>query len=130
MKIDMNKNFETQFKNEVWKGFTGSEVLCGVIALALAGSVVFGVWFFTDLPIHVCTYFGIPVMIPVVAVGNLKYQGHSMGNLLQELKYFYHTRELSAQREERSAKCERSFCMEQRNRKEGRKTGRNSSRKQ
>ena len=29
MKIDLNKDFEEQYKNELWKGFTARELLYG-----------------------------------------------------------------------------------------------------
>ncbi|XCP84296.1 PrgI family protein [Roseburia hominis] len=100
MKIDLNMDFETQFKTEFWKGFSGSEMLCGGIALVLSGIMVFTVWRITGLPINVCVYFGIPVMIPVIFLGIIKYQGHSMLEMFREWCYFYRTRELGTEMEE------------------------------
>ena len=37
MKIDLNKDFEEQYKNELWKGFTARELGYGVVALLVAG---------------------------------------------------------------------------------------------
>ena len=71
MKIDLNKDFETQFKSESWKGFSSDEAVCGGIALGLAAIVVLSIWHVTGLPINVCVYFGIPIMIPVVVLGLL-----------------------------------------------------------
>lgn len=111
MKIDLNKDFETQFKTDIWKGFSGSEVAWGAAALVLSGIVVFLVWHFTDMPINICVYFGVPVMIPVVGFGIAKYQGHSMVELLRECSYFLKTRELCTEEEERNRDRDRIFTM-------------------
>ena len=44
MKIDLNKDFEEQYKNELWKGFTARELGYGVVALLVAGGIAFSVW--------------------------------------------------------------------------------------
>lgn len=114
MKIDLNKDFEAQFKPESWKGFSSGEILCGGIALGLAAVVIIAVWHFTGLPINVCVYFGIPVMVPVVAVGMIKYQGHSAAGVMKEIQYFLKTRELCAEMGERDGKNIRIFSMQHR----------------
>lgn len=112
MKIDLNKDFETQFKSESWKGFSNGEVVCGGIALGLAAIVVLFIWHVTGLPINVCVYFGIPIMIPVVALGLLKYQGHTMLDTAKELLYFMKTRELGTEMEELDKAHRRIFSMQ------------------
>lgn len=112
MKIDLNKDFETQFKSESWKGFSSGEVVCGGIALGLAAIVVLSIWHVTGLPINVCVYFGIPIMIPVVALGLLKYQGHTMLDTAKELLYFMKTRELGTEMEELDKTHRRIFSMQ------------------
>ena len=42
MKIDINKDFEEQYKNELWKGFTARELAYAGIALFVAG--IISVW--------------------------------------------------------------------------------------
>ena len=42
MKIDINKDFEEQYKNELWKGFTARELAYAGIALFVAGIIAFG----------------------------------------------------------------------------------------
>lgn len=123
MKIDLNKDFETQFKSETWKGFNSGEVLCGGIALGVAAVVVAVIWSQTGLPINVCVYFGIPVMIPIVAFGLLKYQGHTMFDMAKELAYFYRTRELRTEMEERKVKDKRIFTMQHQSDKQKKKGG-------
>ena len=112
MKIDVNKDFETQFKSESWKGFSSGEVVCGGIALGLAAIVVLSIWHVTGLPINVCVYFGIPIMIPVVVLGLLKYQGHTMLDTAKELLYFMKTRELGTEMEELDKTHRRIFSMQ------------------
>lgn len=127
MKIDLNKDFETQFKSESWKGFSSGEVVCGGIALGLAAIVVFTVWNGTGLPINVCVYFGIPVMVPVVALGLLKYQGHTMADTAKEVLYFMKTRELGTEMEEMNPKHLRIFSMQHVRKKGKREANHNGS---
>ena len=47
MKIDLNKDFEEQYKNELWKGFTARELGYGVVALLVAGGIAFSVLSFS-----------------------------------------------------------------------------------
>ena len=55
MKIDLNKDFEEQYKNELWKGFTARELGYGVVALLVAGGIAFSVWKATGLAINLCS---------------------------------------------------------------------------
>ena len=100
MKIDMNKDFEQEFKGTLWKGLGAREVVTGIIALLISSVVVVFVWRTTGIPINVCVYLGIPIMMPVAFIGFFRYQGATMGELLKELKYWYMTRELSFEAEE------------------------------
>lgn len=100
MKINMNKDFETAFQSTAFKGFTWKEILTAGIALIAMGGIAAAVWYVTRLPIDVCVYFGIPVMIPIIGVGMLRYQGISMWGLMKEMWYMYRTRELPYEAEE------------------------------
>lgn len=93
MKIEMNKDFEEQYKS-TYKGLTGSEVTIAAIALAISGSIVFAVWRFTDIPVNAAVYLGIPVMIPIVAIGFYKFQGSSVLDLIRAISYLRNTRKL------------------------------------
>ena len=62
MKIDINKDFEEQYKNELWKGFTARELAYAGIALFVAGIIAFGIWKITGLAINIAIYAGIPFM--------------------------------------------------------------------
>lgn len=56
MKIDLNKDFEEQYKNELWKGFTARELLYGAVALLVAGTIAIIVRKATGLAINICIY--------------------------------------------------------------------------
>ena len=49
MKIDLNKDFEEQYKNELWKGFTARELGYGAAALLVAAVIALTVWKTTGL---------------------------------------------------------------------------------
>lgn len=66
MKIDINKDFEEQYKNELWKGFTARELAYAGIALFVAGIIAFGIWKITGLAINIAIYAGIPFMAPII----------------------------------------------------------------
>jgi hypothetical protein len=117
----MNKDFEQEFKSTVWKGLVGREVVFSVIAFLAAAATAVTVWYFTGIPINVCVYTGIPVMIPIAAIGILKYQGATLWELLKEFIYFTKTRELSYDAEEYQGNS-RVFTMKSRkNARKGRR---------
>lgn len=111
MKIDLNKDFENQYKNEFLKGFTVRETVYGGLALGVAAGVGILIWKNTDIPINLCVYLGIPFMIPVVAMGMLKHQGHNWSEMWKEIRFFLQTRELPLEMEERKSKNRRIFSM-------------------
>lgn len=119
MKIDLNKDFDTQFKNEVWRGFTGRELLFGAIALAVGALVTVTVWWVTKLPINVCVYFGVPFIALIGAGGLLNYQGKSIIALIKEIRYFLKTQRLPSRMAERGENADRIFSTKQ---KEERRT--------
>lgn len=123
MKIDMNIDFEQEFETPVLKGMTGREVLFGGLAFVFAALLVVIMWRVTGLPINICVYLGIPVMVPVAALGVLKYQGATMWELFQEIRYYLATRCLSYEAEERNG-TDRIFSVNKsKRRKEQKKHG-------
>lgn len=101
MKITLNEDFETEFKNEAWKGFTRRELLFAALALAAGFSAGIAAWWVTGLPINVCVYFGIPFIIVVGLLGLYTYQGKSTIALAKEIRYMWKTRKLACRMEER-----------------------------
>lgn len=112
MKIDLNKDFENQYKNEFLKGFTLRETLYGGLAFCVAAMVGILIWWNTGIAINICIYLGIPFMIPIVAMGMIKHQGHSWSEMWKEIYFFVQTKELSVQMEERKNVNVRIFTMD------------------
>lgn len=110
MKIDINKDFEENYKN-TWKSLTTEEVITAGIALLFAGGVVYLAWRFLGIPIEIGVYLGLPVMIPIVGIGVYKYQGTNAFKLIREVIYFLKTRRLYYEAEEFDEKKIRIFTM-------------------
>lgn len=81
MKIDLNKDFEEQYKNELWKGFTARELGYGAAALLVAAVIALTVWKTTGLAINLSIYTGIPFMVPIIYLAMVKHQGRPGLNL-------------------------------------------------
>ena len=111
MKIDMNKDFEEKYKN-THKGLTTSEIIAGGAALMVAGVVIIAVWRLTGLPINVCVYFGVPVMLPIATLAFYKYHGSSVVKLLKDLRYYWGTRELLFEAGEYDSDASRIFTLD------------------
>lgn len=109
VRIPINKEIEEAYKDQFVKGFTMRET--GYIALSLG--IVFGVgylvWYFFKLPINLCAYIGIPFAIPTVIIGFKKFQGLTLTEYLNELRYESKTKELFYDADElpESMKCYR-----------------------
>lgn len=113
MKIEMNKNFEEAFRVTVWKGLTTREVVTGAIALAVSfGSAVL-LWWFTEIPINLCVYAGMPLMLLIGGLGIYQYQGMTVFQMLKEIRYMAGTRELAAEAQEHKETA-RVFTMQNR----------------
>ena len=81
MKIDLNKDFEEQYKNELWKGFTARELGYGAAALLVAAVIALTVWKTTGLAINLSIYTGIPFMVPIIYLAMVKHRGRPGLNL-------------------------------------------------
>lgn len=112
MKIDLNKDFEEQYKNELWKGFTARELGYGVVALLVAGGIAFSVWKATGLAINLSIYAGIPFMVPIIYLAMVKHQGHTWIESLKNMWFYMQTKELPCEMEERNVSQHRIFSMD------------------
>ena len=95
MKIDINKDFEEAFPNEVYSGFTLGQCMAAASGMVLAFGAAFLLWRFAGIPIVECTYLAIPLMVPVCAVGFFKYQGQSLTGIIREMMYSRRTEKLA-----------------------------------
>lgn len=112
MKINLNKDFEEQYKNELWKGFTARELGYGVVALLVAGGIAFSVWKATGLAINLSIYAGIPFMVPIIYLAMVKHQGHTWIESLKNMWFYMQTKELPCEMEERNVSQHRIFSMD------------------
>ena len=95
MKIDINKDFEEAFPNEVYSGFTLGQCMAAVSGMVLSFGAAFMLWRLMGIPIVECTYIAIPLMVPVCAIGFFKYQGQSLIGIIREFFYSRHTEKLA-----------------------------------
>lgn len=95
MKIDINKDFEEAFPNEIYSGFTLTQCLAAAMGLAMAAGAAFLLWKFAKIPIVECTYMAIPLMVPACAVGFFSYQGQGLIGIIREILFYRKTLRLS-----------------------------------
>ena len=95
MKIDINKDFEESFPNEIYSGFTLGQCLAAAIGFAMAAGAAFLLWKYANIPIVECTYLAIPLMIPACAIGFFRYQGQNLLGIIREFFFARKTKRLS-----------------------------------
>ena len=89
MKIDINKDLELDFKHEVYKGLSKTELI-GVVCCIIVGIAVgFIIWKTFGIPFTYAVYFGFPFMIGVMLISILKYQGVSYYKLFKDRILYY-----------------------------------------
>ena len=96
MQIKVNKDFLTEYKNDLWKGFSGKEILALGVAFVFGGGTAIGIHYLTGLYIGTAIYVALPASSPILLFGFKKYQDYlSIPHLLQEMWYTYKTRILT-----------------------------------
>ena len=121
MKIDLNKDFEEQYKNELWKGFTARELGYGAAALVVAAVIALTVWKTTGLAINLSIYTGIPFMVPIIYLAMVKHQGQTWIESIKNVWFYLKTKELPYEMEERDFSSYRIFSMDSKQEKVQRK---------
>ncbi len=121
MKIDLNKDFEEQYKNELWKGFTARELGYGAAALLVAAVIALTVWKTTGLAINLSIYTGIPFMVPIIYLAMVKHQGQTWIESIKNVWFYLKTKELPYEMEERDFSSYRIFSMDSKQEKVQRK---------
>jgi len=101
MTIQINKDFLTEYKDDVWKGFNTREVLSIISGGAVSISVVALLFFLTKISPATLVYVAIPLAFPMILYGFWKYQGYlTVSEFLTEVIFSYYTKELHFESEE------------------------------
>lgn len=96
MNIQINKDFLTEYKNDVWKGFDGKELIALVAAAVLAGGIVIGIYLVTKMSPATAVYLAVPFAIPIILLGFYAYQKYlPVEKLVREILYTYAIEKLS-----------------------------------
>lgn len=101
MKIDINKDLDTDFKNVIWWGLDGPELFWGGLSFAIIGVVAFVAGYYLNVPTQHCVMVGIPFAAPTYLLGFYKIQGLSVVEYLKEYIYDKMTEELTYEADER-----------------------------
>lgn len=76
LKIDINKDFLKEYKDNFFKGFSVSEVIHLVAALGVAALIMFAAVRYLHIDIVAAVYISVPFVIPIVFSGIYKYQDY------------------------------------------------------
>ena len=71
LKIDINKDFLKEYKDNFFKGFSVSEVIHLVAALGVAALIMFVAVRYFRIDIVAAVYISVPFVIPIVFSGTL-----------------------------------------------------------
>lgn len=78
MNLQINKDFERAYREDMWKGFSAKQTLCLVIAFFASALVTAGLYFGLRLPVQLCIYATIPIVTLIVGMGFWRYQEMSL----------------------------------------------------
>lgn len=122
MRIKVNKDFLTEYKDEFWKGFSVPEVISLVLGVTAMGAVAFLVYYFLGISPDTAIYFGLPAAVPFLAVGFVKYQTYlPLTQLAVEMIYTWHCRQLPFAAGEKKRPSGHFFYMQRRRKRGGKK---------
>lgn len=112
MNIKLNKDFETEYPDDVWRGFTIRQV----ISIFLAGAFAIGtgalIWYLTRINPTYCVYLGMPVMAIILYIGFKQNQDMYLEEYIRELSYERKIRHLSFDAGEFNEHTARRFSMD------------------
>ncbi len=92
MQIDIKKDIEEEYKDELYKGFSTKEMIAIVTAFGTAALVIFFLWYFVGLALEICVFISIPFAMPSIACGFYKIQGLSLWMYIKEMYHMHRTR--------------------------------------
>ena len=81
MKIDINKDFEKAFPDDLWKGFTLKQIITFAIGIIMAAGTIAALWKFMKISPITGSYIAIPVMLPICFFGIYESEPFVMGNV-------------------------------------------------
>lgn len=113
MTVDINKDFLTEYKDDFWKGFSGSEVCALALGAGVGLAVTYFVVRYTGMNPSDAVYIGIPAAVPIILLGFYKYQGYLPPfALISEIFYSHRTQHLHFETAETDMVGTRVFFME------------------
>lgn len=82
MLIPINRDFDQEYSNDIWKGFSAKQ-LCYLLGAAGVSVLVSTVLYFqVKLMIQICIYAGVFSVIPIVALGFWSFQEMSLAQFI------------------------------------------------
>lgn len=95
MNININKDFEREYKDDSFRGFSMKEALCIGCALCVAAVTSIFLYYRFQIPLNLVLYAGLPPAVPFLFFGFYRYQDLSAAAFLKELFFERRTRVLS-----------------------------------
>lgn len=112
MQISINKDFEREYPDDTWKGFTMKQVLCILVAVTFMGLLILALFILTDWYIANIIYIGIIPFAIILGFGFYKYQNRlSVYDVLKLAVYLNKTNTLLFEANEYDRSTQRIFTM-------------------
>lgn len=88
LKIDINKDFLKEYKDNFYKGFSVSELVHIIAGAGCAGIIMYIATALFHIPVVISVYMSVPFVFPVIFLGIYKYQEYlKPKELLVERRY-------------------------------------------
>ncbi len=88
MNIPINKDFERDYKDSAWKGYSLKELKYLVSGVAVAVLAVLFFWLKLGIPVTAAIYIGVPVGAPVIFAGFIRSKnGLSLWQNMKAIRY-------------------------------------------
>ncbi|NBH99473.1 PrgI family protein [Hominisplanchenecus murintestinalis] len=95
MHIKINRDFDTDYKDELFRGMSVKETVSLAAGAAVAGVTTFLLDKYAGLPPEVGIYAGVFCAVPILGAGFVSIQGLTPIGYLKEIIYFYRSRTLA-----------------------------------
>ncbi len=111
MNIDINKDFDREFPDEVWGGFDLRKCLYAGAGLGTSIVSAACLWHFAGMDLVQAVYMMMPVMLLFCALGFAEKQGMTLSMILKEMRYRRKTKHLLYEAAEYNPDQQRKFSM-------------------